>query len=191
MKTRSILALTFAAVVAGAVPAWSQMMGGGGAMMGGSGAGGMGGPDRGHMGMAGMMGGMHGAGAGCPGMAGMPAAVSYEAPWISMALARAQDLGLTADQVTRLTSLRDEFQREASRIAGEIHAIELELERLYGQRPVDLAAVEGKIRAIVDLQAQLRIGRVSTLEKGWALLTAEQREKLGDHDGWMRRMHGA
>lgn len=112
MKIRSMLATAVVVLLVGAVPASAQMMGGGGGMMGGD-----------MMGMMGMMGGTsEGATTGCPGMSGQAAAFGDERPWISFALAHEKELGLTADQVKELTALRDDFQKEAVRLANEIRA---------------------------------------------------------------------
>ena len=113
MKIRSMLATAVVLLLVGALPVSAQMMGGGGQMMGGD-----------MMGMMGMMGGgaSEGATTGCPGMSGQAAAFGDERPWISFALAHEKELGLTADQVKELTALRDEFQKEAVRLANEIRA---------------------------------------------------------------------
>ncbi len=189
MRMRSKLAAGLVLFLAGAAPAAAQMMGGGDDHMGGSGM--MGGGMTGMMDM--MRGGMHGGAtaADCPGMAAEAAAFSDERPWVSVALAHAKDLELTADQVKGLTALRDDFQKDAARLVGEIRTAETELHRLYARKPADLQAMETKIRAIADLEAALRIARVKTLEKASALLPAEQQKKLGELGQHMGRMHGA
>ena len=166
MNIRWIVAISLALLLAAGLPASAQMMGGGGQMMGGMTE--MGG------------GGMHGAGpsSGCPAMSVQPTAFGDDGPWISLALARAQELTLTTEQVARLTLLRDEFRSGAGKLAGEIRAAEAEVLRLRSQTGVDIRAVGGKIRAIAGLEADLRLARVETLEKGKAILTAEQRQKL-------------
>jgi Spy/CpxP family protein refolding chaperone len=122
-------------------------------------------------------------------MAGQPVAFDQKGPWISLALDHAEELDLSVDQVKGLTALREEFQKEAVRLAGEIRAAEAEMGQIYERTPVDLQAVEAKIRAIAGLEADLRLGRVKTLETGKALLTSEQQQKLGriaQSMGWPR-----
>lgn len=189
MRMRSKLAAGLVLLLAGAAPATAQMMGGGDDHMGGGGM--MGGGMTGMMDM--MRGGMHGGAAAvdCPGMAAETVAFGDERPWVSVALAHAKDLELTTDQVKGLTALREDFQKDAARLAGEIRTAEAELGRLYARKPADLQAVETKIRAIADLEAALRIARVKTLEKAGAFLTAEQQKKLGELGRHMGRMHGA
>ena len=170
MRLRWIVAIGLVLVLAGGVPASAQMMGGGGGMMGPGSA-----PAASH----------------CPGMTGQPMAFSYEGPWISFALAHAQDLGLTADQVRSLTTLREDFQKEAARLIQEVQDREVALAQLYAQKPLDPAAIEAKIKEIAALQGGLRIARVKTLQKGVALLTDEQRQKLFESSRPMGRMMGA
>jgi len=124
---------------------------------------GMTGQTEGMMGQMGnMMGGMH------PG----------EQPLLSRALRARQELGLSEDQVRALESVRSEFDLEARRRLDDIQAREHELGELLQTPQVDLGRVESKAREIANLQADLRLARIRTLEKGKAILTAEQRQKL-------------
>lgn len=108
-------------------------------------------------------------------MGGGPTA---ERPWISLALQHRDQLGLTADQVTRLESLRAEFQKEAIRRSADLQIAETELEQLLQAEPVDLTKVEATLRQLESLRADLRLSRIKTIEQGKAVLTLEQRQKL-------------
>jgi len=141
----------------GAPPSGGSMMGQG--MMG---QGGQMGP--------GMMGGM---------MRGMMGGSSGERPWISIILDHREDLRLSDEQVGKLFSLRDGFEKEARAKSGDIQKAEEELGQLLAQEPVDLAKAEAKIKDIEGMRTALRLGRLKTVEGGKALLTPEQRKKLG------------
>jgi Spy/CpxP family protein refolding chaperone len=184
MKTRWAVAIGLVLLLAGSWPASAQMMGGP------SGSSGMG------PGMMDMMGrGMQQGAAGmgdCPGMAAAePGTLGYERPWISFALAHAKELALTPDQVKGLVTLREDFQKDGARWAQEIREGEAALAKLYTQKPLDLTAIEAKIKEIGAKQADLRLGRVKAIDKGVALLTDEQRQKLFDTSRSMGRMMGA
>lgn len=188
MKTRWVVAIGLVLLLAASWPASAQMMGG---PSGQGGQGGMMGP-----GMMDMMGrGMPGGTAGmgdCPGMAAMePAAFDYERPWISFALAHAKELALTPDQVKGLTTLRDEFQKDGARWIQDIREAEAALSKLYTQKPLDLTTVEVRLKDIAAKQAELRLARVKAIDKGVALLTEEQRQKLFETSRAMGRMMGA
>ncbi len=111
-------------------------------------------------------------------MSGMPMGHPGERPLITPALEQREQLGLSADQVKALEVARAEFAEDAKRRRGDIEAAEQELGQLLGEPAVDLAKVEAKVRQIAGLQADLRLARIKTLEKGKTILTAEQRAKL-------------
>ncbi|HWP58824.1 MAG TPA: hypothetical protein VNL14_13110 [Candidatus Acidoferrales bacterium] len=101
-----------------------------------------------------------------------------ERPLITFMLEHREKLRLQSDQVERLERLRDEFRRQAIRAEADLKVAELDLDALLKKEPVDLKKVEGKIREIEKIKADLRLLRVRTVEEGKALLSAEQREKL-------------
>ena len=117
-----------------------------------------------------MMGGMM---AGSP-MGGHPG----ERPLITQALNQREQLGLSGEQVAALEKARAEFEQDARQRQAEIQAAERQLGELLRADAVDLAGVEAKVREIARLQADLRLARIQTLEKGKTILTAEQRKKL-------------
>jgi Spy/CpxP family protein refolding chaperone len=126
-----------------------------------------------HMG-AGPMGGMMGemmSGSPMRGHAG-------ERPLITQALKQREQLGLSGEQVAALEKARAEFEQDARQRQAEIQAAERQLGELLRADEVDLPSVEAKVQQISRLQANLRLARIKTLEKGKAILTAEQRKKL-------------
>jgi Spy/CpxP family protein refolding chaperone len=69
-------------------------------------------------------------------------------------------------------------QREAEAKTAEIRRAEEALAPLVEADRADLARVEEQVKAIAQLQAELRLGRIRTVEQGKALLTPEQLAKL-------------
>jgi Spy/CpxP family protein refolding chaperone len=110
---------------------------------------------------------------------GGPAPSPAERPLITIMLHHRTELGLTPEQVSRLEALRGEFAREAIRREADLRIAELDLAGLLAQEPLEMARVEAKVREAAQLQADLRIARLRTLEQGKAILTPEQRAKLG------------
>lgn len=102
----------------------------------------------------------------------------HEGPLISQMLMWQDQLGLTADQERTLRELRVNFKKESIKRTAEIDVAELELNGLLEQAKVDVAKVETLAKKIAMLQAELRVGRVKTIEAGKAVLTPEQMEKL-------------
>jgi hypothetical protein len=99
-------------------------------------------------------------------------------PVISLLLRNREKLALSDEQVRKLEQLRSDFEKETIRNDADVRVAEIDLNNLLQAGNVDLAKVEGKIREVERLRADLRIARVRAVEKGKALLTPEQRKKL-------------
>jgi Heavy-metal resistance len=101
-------------------------------------------------------------------------------PIISLLLRNREKLGLSDDQVKKLEQLRADFEKESIKNEADVRVAEIDLTNLLQAQNTDLAKAETKIREIEKLRADLRIARIRAIEKGKALLTAEQRKKLPD-----------
>jgi Spy/CpxP family protein refolding chaperone len=112
-------------------------------------------------------------------MGGMMRGSTGERPWISIMLDHRDDLGLSDEQVGKLFSLRDGFEKEVRAKSAEIQKAEQEFGQLVAQEPLDLAKAEAKLKEIEAMRTALRLGRLKTIEAGKGLLTPEQRKKLG------------
>ena len=147
----------------------------------------------GSMGPGGMMGSSHMPGrmmgSGMMGESMMGGGSPGERPLISLALQQREGLGLSEDQVKALEQARSAFEKEAIRRRADIEIAEREVADLLREPRVDLAKVETKVRQIAGLQADLRLTRIKSIEKGKAVLTADQLKKLmsqaGTHEGSM------
>lgn len=125
------------------------------------------------MGPGGMMGpGMMGPG----GMTG--AAATNDRPWITVMLEHREELGLSAEQVGRLFTMRDQYAKEARKRTEALQKIEGDIDQLLGPGPVDLRAVETKLREAEGIRTDLRLSRIKVIEEGKGILTAEQRKKF-------------
>ena len=116
-------------------------------------------------------------------------------PLISMMLRHRQELGLSAQQVESLEKLRADFMRDAIRRQADQKVARLDLFTLMRPdpndptKPIDMGKVEGKIREIEKMRADLMVARLQTIETGKAQLTDEQRTKLASLMAQMRSMH--
>ncbi|MBD1399658.1 hypothetical protein [Pelovirga terrestris] len=139
----------------------SQMMG----MMGGKGTGGMM-----SAGMSGMMGGdgrhsmMHG------GQMGMMA----QGMGHMFYLDRADELGLSADQVSKLKAIHVEGRKDNIRNAAEAHIVRLELAELIAGETWTLKDAESLIRKVQNLEGDMQIRHLQALSDARKVLTAEQ-----------------
>jgi Spy/CpxP family protein refolding chaperone len=112
------------------------------------------------------------------GTPGRPMTEPAERPLLTIMLHHRSELGLSAEQVTRLEALRGEFSREAIRRDADIRIAELDLATVLGQEPTDFAKVETKVREVAQLRADLRLARLRAIEQGKGVLTPEQRTRL-------------
>lgn len=101
-----------------------------------------------------------------------------QVPLITLMLWHAKDLSLTPAQIRTLDQLRSDFQRQAELQSAELQRRELELQRVLSAEKIDQAQVEARMRKIEGLRTDLRMGRVRAIERGKAILTPEQWQKL-------------
>jgi Spy/CpxP family protein refolding chaperone len=109
---------------------------------------------------------------------GAESVLGSEAPWISLALANAEALGLSADQRKTLEGLRSEYQERAVHHQELIEKSENDLQKLLSATPVNIDQVRAALNTIGSLNVSMRLSRIETLIKGKAVLSAEQRAKL-------------
>ncbi len=183
----TVVSLALMLVLSTVIPAQSGMMGqrqmrpsegereaSPGGMMGMMGQGGMGG-----MGMMGpqMMPGMMGGG-----MQGMPEGMGMPRPRQMGRMLKAE-LGLSDEQAKQLTQIFSQATKAGIKQRADIRIAELELRELLETDPVDMAQVEGKLKAIEGLRTALRLSLIKAHEQAKGVLTPEQRQKLeGLHD---------
>lgn len=97
---------------------------------------------------------------------------------VSFILDHERDLRLSAPQVQSLAAIRGEFQKQALKKRADLQVAELELDELRSKTPVDLGAVEAKIKQSDALKTELRIAGIQAVEAARAKLSPEQRTKL-------------
>ncbi len=154
-------------------------------------AGGGAGPARmegGCMGGHGMMGGQ-GMGHGMMGGQGMMGGRMMETEHhLAMIL---DGLGLNDQQKKAIGEIRSSMKKDTIRRMADISIARLELGDLLLQDPLDMKAVEAKVRQLGSLRTEMHLAHIKILENIKAQLTPEQRKKLGDmiKTGPMMMMH--
>ncbi len=102
----------------------------------------------------------------------------YRQPLISEMLSMEQQLGPTPDQVQRLQTLRNTFDKQTIRLQGEMQSAQVDLNDLLASNAPDMQKVEAQEQKIASVQAQLRVARIKTLNEGRAVLSQEQWQKF-------------
>ncbi len=99
-----------------------------------------------------------------------------------------QDIGLTAEQVTKLKDMQLTLDKTRIKTEADIQVAERELKALTEEEKSDLGAVEAKLKQSADLQVGLRMTSIKARRDVYALLTPEQRAKeKSEHDKVMQQ----
>ena len=88
-----------------------------------------------------------------------------------------KDLGLTAEQVTKLKDMQLNLDKTRIKSEADIQVAERELKSLTEEEKSDLGAIEAKLKQSADLQVALRMVSIKARRDVYALLTPEQRAK--------------
>jgi Spy/CpxP family protein refolding chaperone len=99
-----------------------------------------------------------------------------------------QDIGLTAEQVTKLKEMQLNLDKIRIKTEADIQVAERELKALTEEEKSDLGAVEAKLKQSADLQVGLRMTSIKARRDVYALLTPEQRAKeKSEHEKAMQQ----
>ena len=102
-----------------------------------------------------------------------------------------KEIGLTADQVTKLKDIQLNLDKDRIKAEADIQIAERELRALTDNEQSDLSAIETKLRQSEDLQVGLRMTSIKTRRDVMGLLTPEQRAKeKSEHDKAMQQHKG-
>jgi protein CpxP len=99
-----------------------------------------------------------------------------------------QDIGLTAEQVTKLKDMQLNLDKVRIKTEADIQVAERELKALMEDEKLDLGAIEAKLKQSGDLQVGLRMTSIKARRDVYALLTPEQRVKeKAEHEKVMQQ----
>ncbi len=99
-----------------------------------------------------------------------------------------QQIGLTAEQVTKLKDMQLNLDKTRIKTEADIQVAERELKALTEDEKSDLGAIEAKLKQSGDLQVGLRMVSVTARREVLALLTPEQRAKeKAEHEKVMQQ----
>jgi Spy/CpxP family protein refolding chaperone len=94
-----------------------------------------------------------------------------------------KNLGLDEKQTAAFKAIHLRMKKERIQKNAEISIAELELREVLDNEPVDMKTAEAKVRQIDSLRSELKILHIRTHEEVKAMLTPEQRKKLGSFMG--------
>ncbi len=103
-----------------------------------------------------------------------------------------KEIGLTAEQVTKLKDIQLNLDKTRIKAEADIQVAERELKALTDDEKSDLGAIEAKLKQSEDMQVGLRMTSIKTKREVLGLLTPEQRAKeKAEHDKVMQEHKGA
>lgn len=128
-----------------------------------------------------MMGGMQHRGMGMTG-AGHPM-------WRAL-----KGIGLDEKQKEAIREIKDRLMKDTIRKGADVRIARIELKDILHKDPVDMKAVEAKLKKIESLKTDIHLSRIKAIVEVKAKLTPEQREKfktnLRSHGRWMHHGKG-
>ena len=131
--------------------------------------------------------GREGRGHGMMGGHGMGMMHSSTGHLIRHLLKHEKDIGLTADQVTKLKEMHLTLDKTRIKVEADIQIAERELKALTDDEKSDLGAIEAKLKQSESLQTGLRMTSIKARREVLALLTPEQRAKeKAEHEKMMQ-----
>lgn len=92
-------------------------------------------------------------------------------------LKHAKEIGLTPEQITKLKSMRLDFQRTEARLEADTKVAELELHALLDDEQADLTGIQAKIDQLKKTEAACLFTAIKSKRNAMTLLTPDQREK--------------
>ena len=105
-------------------------------------------------------------------------------------------LGLDEKQREAVKSIKSKEMKDMIKKRADKQIAKVELKEILGKDPVDMKAVEAKVKQIEAIGTDMRLSHIRTMEEVKALLTPEQKKKMkemiemGPMGGGMGMMHG-
>ncbi len=93
-------------------------------------------------------------------------------------------LNLDEQQKALIGEIKSRMMKETIRRTADMHIVQIELKDLLSQEPVDMKAVETKLRQLETMKTDMHLSHLRAMEDVKTKLTPEQRKKF-------KEMHAA
>lgn len=94
-----------------------------------------------------------------------------------------EKLGLSADQISKLKTLKSEAEKQMIRTKADLRILQIELHDLLQKDEVNVKAVDSKIEKIGKLQTEMHKANIHAKLDAQKVLTPEQLKKLHEPKG--------
>jgi Spy/CpxP family protein refolding chaperone len=89
-----------------------------------------------------------------------------------------KSLSLDEQQKTLIGELKSRMMKETIRRTADLRIVQIELKDLLSQDPVDMKAVEAKVKQLEMMRTEMHLSHIKAMEECKTKLTPEQRKKL-------------
>jgi len=93
-------------------------------------------------------------------------------------ISHAKKLELSDDQVDQLKNIKHDQRKWNIKKKADIDVARVELEELVDGQPVNFDKIKSKISQVADMEKEMRLARLTAIQKAHKVLTAEQLEKV-------------
>jgi len=87
-------------------------------------------------------------------------------------------LNLDEQQKASIGEIKSRIMKESIRRTADIRIVQIELKELLSQEPVDMKAVEAKVKQLEMLKTEMHLSHIKAMQDIKTQLTPEQRKKL-------------
>jgi Spy/CpxP family protein refolding chaperone len=87
-------------------------------------------------------------------------------------------LNLDEQQKALIGEIKSKTMKEMIRRTADMHIVQIELKDLMSQEPVDMKAVEAKLRQLEMMKTEMHLSHIRAMEDIKTKLTPEQRKKF-------------
>jgi len=93
-------------------------------------------------------------------------------------LQHAKELGLTDDQVSKLTPIHREMQKKMIRSRGDLEIARIELKEIMDVKDFDLEKATAQVKKIEDIRTNKHLDMLKSMKEVRSILTDEQFKKM-------------
>ncbi len=101
---------------------------------------------------------------------------------MGMCLANADKIGLTDEQIKKITPIHREMQKKQARFKADLKIAEIDLGEIMEVKDFDLEKASAQVKKIADMRAAHHLEMLKSMKEVRAILTDEQFQK-------MKRLH--
>src|SRR4030042_5718026 len=89
-----------------------------------------------------------------------------------------KSLSLDEQQKTLIGEIKSRMMKETIRRTADMRIVQIELKDLLSQDPVDMKAVEAKVKQLEMMKTEMHLSHIKAMEDCKTKLTYEQRKQL-------------